>query len=403
MAQIAPIVHNGGGQLSVAVESEYMPMRSIRAFSLIELLVVVAVIALLIAIMVPVLSKAVESSRRATCATNLNALGKAMRIYLADTRSFPRTNYNPTPTGTYNKANYIAVVAFSAARGYDPFNTSTTTAAQNCSGDGYGGAGSHGEYSRPYDNDVTAALFLLVRQGRMNSKQFVCPSAAGYFPDVGEFPATRFTDAGASAPKRVHGAYSDNGKQDTNMAWRSNFTKKKNLSYSVALPYSTSSWKGHYTQNQNLVLDGMGVNYVYNAKMAPGMALAADLNPGDTPSLTPVLSSLIRNSSSLDMLNGNSSNHARVGQNVLYVAGNVDWTKTPFVGVAGDNIYTRAKPIPDSTSSTPSPDGASDYTDPISGSQDTYGGEPPSNANDSILLPTETSQAQTGTLQIMPY
>lgn len=34
-----------------------------------------------------------------------------------------------------------------------------------------------------------------------------------------------------------------------------------------------------------------------------------------------------------------SENHARTGQNVLYLDMHVDWTTRPDVGVMGDNIY----------------------------------------------------------------
>ena len=38
----------------------------------------------------------------------------------------------------------------------------------------------------------------------------------------------------------------------------------------------------------------------------------------------------------------NSRNHKSEGQNVLFNDGSVQWCKTPFVGYARDNIYTRA-------------------------------------------------------------
>jgi prepilin-type N-terminal cleavage/methylation domain-containing protein/prepilin-type processing-associated H-X9-DG protein len=56
--------------------------RSPRAgFTLTELLVVIGVIALLIGILLPTLSKARESSRKAACMANLRSLGQAMNIY----------------------------------------------------------------------------------------------------------------------------------------------------------------------------------------------------------------------------------------------------------------------------------------------------------------------------------
>jgi len=57
--------------------------RKAGAFSLIELLVVVSVIALLLAIMTPYVSRARSRARTMQCRTNLSALGKALLQYAA--------------------------------------------------------------------------------------------------------------------------------------------------------------------------------------------------------------------------------------------------------------------------------------------------------------------------------
>lgn len=61
-----------------------------RAFTLVELLVVISVIALLMAILLPALGRARAAANRTYCAANLRQIGVAMRAYLDDNRDiFP--------------------------------------------------------------------------------------------------------------------------------------------------------------------------------------------------------------------------------------------------------------------------------------------------------------------------
>ncbi len=68
-------------------------MRRIRAFTLVELLVVIGIIALLISILLPALGRARESAQRVTCASNMRQLYTVMRIYGSENKDICPIGY----------------------------------------------------------------------------------------------------------------------------------------------------------------------------------------------------------------------------------------------------------------------------------------------------------------------
>jgi prepilin-type N-terminal cleavage/methylation domain-containing protein/prepilin-type processing-associated H-X9-DG protein len=90
-----------------------MPRTSIRrfrcaAFTLVELLVVIGIIALLMGILLPVISRAREQANRTACMSNLREIATSMRMYTEEAGGrLPNSNVPGNNATDYLNANFV--------------------------------------------------------------------------------------------------------------------------------------------------------------------------------------------------------------------------------------------------------------------------------------------------------
>ena len=75
-------------------------MRKSKAFTLVELLIVVAILALLMGMLLPTLQKAMKIAEDAVCKTNLRSIQPALALYAHDHEGYLPTVGSPD-NGTY--------------------------------------------------------------------------------------------------------------------------------------------------------------------------------------------------------------------------------------------------------------------------------------------------------------
>ncbi len=258
---------------------ENLRTRSHRCgFTLVELLVVVAIIALLLGILLPALSRARDATKRTACGTNLAGIYKAMITYSAEAQAqrYPMAGRS---------------VGNSPFEGFNhPDRTSSTPDESNL------------------ENNLTAGLWMLVRDGSATPELFICPANAEDVPD----PLTVDGNAGGTQAE-IQNTF--------------DFYNHNNLSFSMIYYHHVGANNGGRTEK-------------WAATAPVSWVLMGDDN--DAPKGTANLHTHEAHSNPSPQAirdAENSRNHSQEGQNFLFNDGSVRFSQDPFVGPINDNVY----------------------------------------------------------------
>jgi prepilin-type N-terminal cleavage/methylation domain-containing protein len=159
-------------EMSVAALPQGADMRSrlVRAFTLVELLVVIGIIAVLISILLPALGKARAAAQTVACNANLRSIAQAMMVYVSENKGYiPGSGYT---TG---------IMFFNTSS--NPWADSSTVGSGNMP---LGGPMHPTDFIQPLGKIMRLSLKSLDQPNEkdrwaeyMNLPQFICPTYRG--------------------------------------------------------------------------------------------------------------------------------------------------------------------------------------------------------------------------------
>lgn len=254
-----------------------------RALTLVELLAVMIFFLLLsFFLFFPNLGpREREASRKAMCGSNLRQVGMGMNYYANDNNGiFSMIDLgNGEIVGEDMTSNNIKPCAVE-----NPFVDIPTDA----------------------DRSISQNLWVFVRSGQATPKVFICPetediknefSLMDQKDKIGGRGEKYFVDFPHEKPKTT-------------------------ISYSFVQPWST------------LTNGKKAVETFWSSTARPDLVMGADANNGSEPNYQgkPSQRKIEKYSNSL--------NHKQRGQNMVHIDGAVSFSKSPYTGIANDNIYT---------------------------------------------------------------
>ena len=307
-----------------------MKARNRRAFSLVELLTVIAIISLLISILLPALGKAREMGRRTVCLANLRSMAQGCIAYaIPNDGHFPAWNQTVAGYGSIGEA-----------WNWDGASTVTNVPSQS-----------------PVSN--TRNLWTLVRQQAADPKTFVCPSDG----EAGQ-PFTPADLAGIyDVQNRSQFSYSfqyqgpaalDTSNANLAPGWNTTLRDPNNM---VILADATPAM---YAKNPGITDFTIGAAFATNHKFDLLSTAGSVSNAAALTLFKNALANMFTNGAiTFNILTAkgeykvpdgsvvstlNSANHRGEGQNVVRLDGSGEFAANPWAGVHLDNIYTVQDP-----------------------------------------------------------
>jgi prepilin-type N-terminal cleavage/methylation domain-containing protein len=295
-----------------------------HGFTLVELLVVVAIIALLISILLPSLSRAREETKRTACKANIAGIGKACYIYQDENLGIFPTAADAINTTGGPLISYIGYMGGHA-------NLTRETASQRTGN------------MPSTELSTSRSLWLMVRSGAVVPKNFLCPSSDEVADPTAD--VTRYYDFigygalsfGYQIPYDDLNTCKPSVDVDPRMALmadKSPWSARGDEAASPGVPFTGPEWFKDTISTFAGALYTNGNDGLTDANCAG--ATLGECNDESPPE---------------KWKRFNSANHGGpnqgAGQNVLFPDGHASWYAKATAGVDHDNIYTQMQ-TPDS-------------------------------------------------------